>query len=62
MAQRILKFIFGYMVTFLTITVFAISADAMSDTKVSQLNGGKQYWWEAEDFDNRDDAAFVLGS
>jgi hypothetical protein len=28
--------------------------------KISRLNGGVQYWWEAEDFDARDEAVFVL--
>jgi hypothetical protein len=51
---------FGYLVMLLLITEFAIPAGAVKETKVSQLNGGEQYWWEAEDFDNRDDVVFVL--
>lgn len=44
----------------LIITLVAISADAVKEIKFTQLHGGIQYWWEAENFDDRDDATFVL--
>ena len=43
----------------LIIAVFAISAGA-TEVKKSQLNGGEQYWWQAEDFTSRDEAAMLL--
>jgi hypothetical protein len=43
----------------LILVVFTPIASA-TETKTSQLNGGQQYWWEAEDFDSRDDAIMLL--
>ena len=43
----------------LVVTVFSTSLEA-AELKISQLKGGTQYWWEAEDFDDRDAAVFVL--
>ena len=42
------------------VVLFATSASAIEELKVSQLNGGVQYWWEVEDFDERDDAVFFF--
>ena len=60
MSRRILIAIFGCMGMLLIITLFAISAGAVKQTKISHLKGGEQYWWEAEYFDDRDAVAFVL--
>ena len=60
MAPRKLRPIFGYLVMSLIITMFVISAGAVKEIKLSHLKGGEQYWWEAEDFDDRDAATFVL--
>ena len=48
------------MVLFTVILSFVISVEAVEELKISQLNGGVQYWWEVEDFDERDDAVFFL--
>ncbi len=50
-----------YAIGVLFITVlFVTSVEAVEELKVSQLNGGVQYWWEVEEFDERDDEVFFL--
>lgn len=41
------------------IMLFAPSIEAVEELKVSQLNGGIQYWWEVEEFDERDEPVFA---
>jgi hypothetical protein len=41
------------LVMFWLVIAFTMFADAVKELKTSNLNGGKQYWWEAEDFDTR---------
>jgi hypothetical protein len=60
MSRKILIAIFDCIVMLLIITIFAISVGAVKDVKISYLKGGEQYWWQAEDFDDRDAAVFVL--
>lgn len=61
MSRRVTSRVFGCLAIFLIITAFAISVEA-AEVKTSQLNGGVQYWWQAEDFEDRDADTFVLGS
>lgn len=50
-----------YAIGVLFITVlFVASVEAVEELKVSQRNGGVQYWWEVEEFDERDDEVFFL--
>lgn len=50
-----------YAIGMLFITgLFVTSAEAVEELKVSQLNGGVQYWWEVEEFDERDEEVFFL--
>ena len=50
-----------YAIGVLFITVlFVTSVEAVEELKVSQRNGGVQYWWEVEEFDERDDEVFFL--
>lgn len=48
------------MILFAVMLLFAVSVEAVEELKVSRRNGGVQYWWEVEDFDERDDAVFFL--
>ncbi|MDE0015742.1 hypothetical protein F4009_23470 [Candidatus Poribacteria bacterium] len=48
------------MILFAVMLLFATSVEAVEELKVSRLNGGVQYWWEVEDFNERDDAVFFL--
>ncbi|MBM3212897.1 hypothetical protein FJZ33_11800, partial [Candidatus Poribacteria bacterium] len=43
----------------LTSMLLAMSVDATT-VKTSQLKGGRQYWWEAEDFNSRDATIMLL--
>ncbi|MBC8232194.1 hypothetical protein H8E77_21830 [bacterium] len=56
---RKLNLIFICLVMFLLV-MFTMFADAVPELKTSNLNGGKQYWWEAEDFDDRDENVMLL--
>ncbi len=60
MYRRLSVSIFGYLAIFPIVTMFAMSAYAVENIKVSKLNGGEQYWWEAEDFDSRDETVMLL--
>lgn len=60
MRLRMSRLVFGSLVMLSIITVFVMSAGAVEELKISSLNGGAQYWWEAEDFDDRDEVVFVL--
>ncbi len=42
------------------IVLFGTSTEAVEELMVSQLNGGVQYWWEVEEFDERDEEVFFL--
>ncbi|MFC1712781.1 hypothetical protein ACFL6S_03880 [Candidatus Poribacteria bacterium] len=59
MNRRILGWIFGCLAMSVIIAVVTIPAGA-TEVKVSQLNGGQQYWWEAEDFESRDELIMLL--
>jgi len=59
MNRGALNWILGYLTILSIIFVFAISADA-TELETSQLNGGQQYWWQAEDFTSRDEAVMLL--
>ena len=41
------------MILFTVMLLFAVSVEAVEELKVSRRNGGVQYWWEVEDFDER---------
>lgn len=59
MNKRLLNWVLGCLAILSIISVFAISAGA-TEVKSSQLNGGEQYWWQAEDFTSRDEAVMLL--
>ncbi len=46
-------------VLFITL-LFVTSAEAVEELMVSQLNGGVQYWWEVEEFEERDEDVFFI--
>lgn len=60
MYRRLSVSVFGYWAILVILTVSVTSAYAVTNVKESKLNGGQQYWWEAEDFDDRDEEFMVL--
>jgi len=48
------------LLVFAIISLFTAPASAVRELKLSRLHGGEQYWWEAEDFDDRDETVLLL--
>jgi len=51
---------FYCLIVFVITGLAIMPANAVKELKVSQLHGGDQYWWEAEDFDDRDATVMLL--
>ena len=60
MGHNILTRIMNTIAVVFIIVLFVASTEAVEELKVSQLNGGVQYWWEVEEFDERDADVFFL--